>query len=128
MRMQKRKFRIGHLAQHLAVERFVIRFWEKEFDIKPTRSDGGQRFYDEHDLSMFQQIKELLYKRGFTIAGAKKQLIPTDNNRSIIGSHKTIILDDEAIEEVATKSKLSKELEQKLLQFKEQLIVFQKTL
>lgn len=124
MRMQKRRFRIGHLAQHLAVERFVIRFWEKEFNIQPTRSDGGQRFYDEHDLSMFEHIKELLYKRGFTIAGAKKQLSTPDKERSIIGSHKTTILASDTLEEPV----LSKDLEKKLIQFKEQLVALQKIL
>jgi len=74
MRMEKRKFRIGELAEHLAVERFVIRFWEKEFDLKPARSVGGQRFYDEDDARIFGAIKELLYNRGFTIAGARKEL------------------------------------------------------
>ena len=34
MKMEKRKFRIGELAKLLEVERFVIRFWEKEFSIK----------------------------------------------------------------------------------------------
>lgn len=74
MKMQKRKFRIGELAELLNVERFVIRFWEKEFTIKANRSEGGQRFYDEKDYEKFKQIKELLYDRGFTIAGARKQL------------------------------------------------------
>lgn len=74
MRMEKRKFRIGELAKHLAVERFVIRFWEKEFNVKSTRSGGGQRFYDEDDAHTFATIKELLYNRGFTIAGARKEL------------------------------------------------------
>ncbi len=74
MRMEKRKFRIGELAEHLAVERFVIRFWEKEFNVKSTRSHGGQRFYDEDDAHLFAIIKELLYNRGFTIAGARKEL------------------------------------------------------
>lgn len=74
MRMQKRKFRIGQLAKRLSVERFVIRFWEKEFSLRSTRSDGGQRFYDEDDLNTFSLIKTLLYEKGFTIAGAKKQI------------------------------------------------------
>lgn len=74
MKMQKRKFRIGELAEQLSVERFVIRFWEKEFDIKTTRSEGGQRFYSEEDFKKFQLIKELLYNQGFTISGAKKQI------------------------------------------------------
>lgn len=74
MRMQKRQFRIGELAKNLGVERFVVRFWEKEFDLKPSRSDGGQRFYEEQDLETLQFIKDLLYEKGFTISGAKKVL------------------------------------------------------
>jgi DNA-binding transcriptional MerR regulator len=72
--MQARQFRIGELAKKLCVEKFVIRFWEKEFNIKPQRSSGQQRFYSEKDLKKFTTIKDLLYQRGYTIAGAKKQL------------------------------------------------------
>ncbi len=87
MRMQKRTFRIGQLAKKLQVERFVVRFWEKEFGIKTTRSDGGQRFYTEDDLSLFRQVKKLLYEDGFTIAGAKKTLKAKGD--VVLGSHKT---------------------------------------
>lgn len=68
----KEQFRIGALAQKLGVERFVIRFWEKEFNITSERSHGGQRFYTKKDFEKFKKIKELLYEKGFTIAGAKK--------------------------------------------------------
>lgn len=91
MRMQKRQFRIGDLAKQLEVEKFVIRFWEKEFKMSSTRSIGGQRFYSEDDLAKFQQIKSLLYKEGFTIAGAKKQLsigAPAATT-NVVGSRKT---------------------------------------
>ena len=92
MKMQKRKFRIGELAQLLNVERFVIRFWEKEFMMKANRSDGGQRFYDEKDFEKFKQIKELLYDRGFTISGARKQLkTKAPQGTTVIASHKTTI-------------------------------------
>ena len=74
MKMQKRQFRIGELSKTLQVEQFVIRFWEKEFEVTSFRSEGGQRFYTEKDLTRFQAIKQLLYEEGFTIAGAKKQL------------------------------------------------------
>ena len=74
MKMERRKFRIGELSRKVDVEQFVIRFWEKEFDIKSKRSTGGQRFYDEKDLKRFKKIKELLYKKKFTIAGAKEEL------------------------------------------------------
>lgn len=76
--MDKRRFRIGDLAEELKVKKFVIRFWEKEFDIKSDRSEGGQRFYTSEDLQTFIRIKDLLYNKGFTIAGAKKQLYIDD--------------------------------------------------
>ncbi len=72
--MSKRKFRIGDLAQELKIKKYIIRFWEKEFDLKSDRSDGGQRFYTEDDLALFTKIKQLLYLEGYTIAGARKQL------------------------------------------------------
>lgn len=91
MKMEKRKFRIGELSSVLGVEQFVVRFWEKEFVIKSTRSAGGQRFYDEDDLKRFQIIKSLLYEQGFTIAGARKQLKArnTQPMGAIIASQKT---------------------------------------
>ncbi len=80
MKISKQKFRIGELATKLEVERFVIRFWEKEFSIKGFRSEGGQRFYDDKDLKKFELIKDLLYTKGFTISGAKKYLKEHKNN------------------------------------------------
>jgi len=74
MGMSKRQFRIGDLAKELKVKKFVIRFWEKEFNLKSDRSHGGQRFYTKEDFDTFMFIKDLLYSQGFTILGAKKQL------------------------------------------------------
>lgn len=99
MKMQKRKFRIGELAQKLELERFVVRFWEKEFSIKTKRSQGSQRFYDENDLKKFELIKQLLYEEGFTILGAKKKLKEkfssktdkSEKSASIIASQKTTL-------------------------------------
>ena len=72
--MTKKKFRIGELARELQVKKFVIRFWEKEFGLKADRSQGGQRYYTHDDFKAFNTIKFLLYKKGFTIAGAKTEL------------------------------------------------------
>jgi len=82
MRMEKRKFRIGELAKRLKLERFVVRFWEKEFGLKTSRSTGKQRFYSEEDFGKFERIKQLLYQEGFTIAGAKQQLTLERNHKS----------------------------------------------
>lgn len=125
MRMEKRTFRIGELAKKIGVERFVIRFWEKEFSIKPQRSEGGQRFYTERDYMKFQMIKELLYDKKFTIAGAKTELqqLHIKKEDQIIPSHRTIIESEEKKIEAA-----SNELKEQLIELKEQLIKLKKLL
>lgn len=128
MKMQKRQFRIGRLASYLNLEKFVIRFWEKEFAIKTSRSMGGQRFYDDHDIEKFLLIKELLYKRGFTIAGAKQQLKEQfkrkKNSPKVLASSKTTFdLNDHDSEELS-KAQIEQQiidLQKKLLKLRELL-------
>jgi len=81
--MAKRQFRIGELATALNVEKYVIRFWEKEFNLSATRSEGGQRFYTSDDLRTFIHIKDLLYTKGYTIAGARQQLAQKPVSQSV---------------------------------------------
>ncbi len=92
MRMQHAHFRIGELAQKVGVERFVIRFWEKEFKLKSPRSHGGQRFYTQKELDTFQIIKNLLYEQRFTIAGAKNFI--REQKNVVIGSFRTSLRSD----------------------------------
>lgn len=122
--MQRRTFRIGELAKKLLLERFVIRFWEKEFKLKTDRSQGGQRFYTEDDYTLFQLIKDLLYNRGFTIHGAKReinQLKKTTPDKEIIGSKKTTF--NEVNKDLIDSLKKEKALlEQKVLILQQQLL------
>ncbi len=68
-------FRIGEVAGLVGVEPHVLRYWEREFrSIRPTKSAKGQRVYSRRDVENLMRVRELLYARGFTIAGAKKQL------------------------------------------------------
>ncbi len=87
--MQPAQFRIGALARKVGVERFVIRFWEKEFRLRSTRSRGGQRFYSLKDLQMFSKIKDLLYEQKYTIEGAKRVLKQPKKQDMMLGSYKT---------------------------------------
>lgn len=68
-------FRIGEVADLLAVKPYVLRYWETEFpDIKPSKSKSGQRLYKRRDVEMLVRIKDLLYQDRFTINGARKRL------------------------------------------------------
>lgn len=128
--MEKRKFRIGELSNQLNIERFVIRFWEKEFNIKSQRSHGGQRFYSKEDLNTFKTVKELLYEKRFTIAGAKQVLkrgiIPQDQeNTPIIASHVTTIEQPQQKQKGLPQDIINKlqSLRTKLVTFREELLV-----
>jgi DNA-binding transcriptional MerR regulator len=90
--MCKRTFRIGDLSKNLKVKKYIIRFWEKEFNIKSYRSEGGQRFYTQEDLNLFRKIKDLLYNKRFTILGAKNELSsPPPPPANIFAAKKNII-------------------------------------
>jgi DNA-binding transcriptional MerR regulator len=68
-------FRIGEVASAVGVETHVLRYWETEFrSIRPQKSSRGQRVYSRRDVETLMRVRELLYDRGFTIAGARKQL------------------------------------------------------
>ncbi len=68
-------FRIGEVAGLVGVEPHVLRYWEREFrSIRPTKSAKGQRVYSRRDVENLLRVRDLLYRDGFTIAGAKKKL------------------------------------------------------
>ena len=68
-------FRIGEVARLCRLPAYVLRFWETEFpQLKPVKSNTGQRMYRRRDVENLLQIKDLLYNQGFTIAGARQRL------------------------------------------------------
>jgi DNA-binding transcriptional MerR regulator len=72
-------FRIGEVAGLVGVEPHVLRYWEREFrSIRPTKSAKGQRVYSRKDVENLLRVRDLLYRDGFTIAGAKKKLVGQD--------------------------------------------------
>ncbi len=53
----------------------MLRYWETEFpQLKPDKGRSGQRRYKKKDLDHVLLIKQLLYKEGYTISGARKKL------------------------------------------------------
>jgi DNA-binding transcriptional MerR regulator len=72
---EKLYYKIGEVSQFTGVEPYVLRYWESEFKIiSPLRTNSKQRLYRKRDLELILEVKKLLYKEKFTIAGAKKRL------------------------------------------------------
>ncbi len=72
---KKLYYKIGEACKILAIQPYVLRYWETEFPfLSPNKSKSGQRVYSDRELDVIRRIKELLYEEGYTIAGAKKKL------------------------------------------------------
>ncbi len=67
-------FKIGEVSEIADIESYVLRYWESEFPfLKPRKNKAGQRVYARKDLELVVQIKNLLYKEKYTIAGVRKK-------------------------------------------------------
>jgi len=63
---------ISRLAQ---VEAGTIEDWEKEFPfLRAGLTGGGKKVFRQKDLLIIQRLKVLLEKKGYTLAGAKRQI------------------------------------------------------
>jgi DNA-binding transcriptional MerR regulator len=68
-------FKIGEVSELTGVKPHVLRYWESEFgSFRPVKSRTKQRLYSRKDIELVMRLKDLLYKQGFTIAGARKKL------------------------------------------------------
>jgi DNA-binding transcriptional MerR regulator len=57
------------------VQPYVLRSWEKEFPgIGVQRSPESPRLYRQSDVEHVQQIKQLVFGEGLTVAGARRKL------------------------------------------------------
>lgn len=73
---EKEFFSIGEVSRIVQVPAYVLRYWESEFRLlRPQRRSSGQRKFVRRDIESVFQIKDLLYTKKFTIAGAKKHLM-----------------------------------------------------
>ena len=75
-RSARRYYSISEVSELLEVKAHVLRYWETQFPyLRPRKNRGGMRMYQARDLDLLRSIKEMLYERGYTIAGAKQRLI-----------------------------------------------------
>jgi DNA-binding transcriptional MerR regulator len=111
-------FKIGEVAKYAEVAPHVIRYWESEFDnIRPKRANSRQRLFRKEDVLLILQIKELLHKQGFTIAGAKKHL-----------SRQTTSPDDLVPQEITVEKTAASKKSETLVHIKKELLAIRELL
>ncbi len=80
-KVQKLYYSIGEVSELLGVKAHVLRYWETQFPmLKPKKNRAGNRTYKVRDIKFLMTIKNLLYERGYTIAGARQKLRESNNN------------------------------------------------
>ena len=73
--VKKLYYSIGEVSEITGLKQYVLRYWESEFSqLKPSKNSAGNRNYRKSDVDLINEIKSLLYKRHYTIKGAKQYL------------------------------------------------------
>jgi len=71
----KMYYTISEVSGMTGVKAHVLRYWETEFpSLRPKKNRAGNRNYRPKDIKAILVIRDLLYKEGFTISGARKKL------------------------------------------------------
>ncbi len=72
---KSRYYTMREMAALMGLPSSTLRFWESEFEqLRPKRTQSGQRRYSLEDVAMARRIKELLYVRGLHIEAARAVL------------------------------------------------------
>jgi DNA-binding transcriptional MerR regulator len=67
---------ISEVSDLVGVKAHVLRYWETQFSmLRPRKNRAGNRMYRPEEVKLLLQIKDLLYARRFTIAGARRRLL-----------------------------------------------------
>lgn len=79
----KRYFTIGEVSSICDIKTHVLRYWEQEFpQLDPIKRRGNRRYYQQKDLILVLEIKDLLQNQGYTIEGAKAKINNPENIKS----------------------------------------------
>jgi UDP-N-acetylglucosamine 4,6-dehydratase len=91
---QKKELSIKEASLATDIPVHTLRYWEKEFIgfLTPGRTNGGQRRFDESSIKDILKLKDLIYRKGFSIMGAKNALGIKSNEKNHIFKGKTILI------------------------------------
>ncbi|MBU0456214.1 MAG: MerR family transcriptional regulator [Pseudomonadota bacterium] len=88
-------FTIGETSELCNVKPHVLRYWEQEFPQLSPVKRRGRRYYQRKDVDIVRGIKHLLHSEGFTISGAKQQLLGGGLETMVVASKPTTFKETE---------------------------------
>ena len=103
---------ISEVSEMLDVKPHVLRYWETQFSmLRPKKNRAGNRMYRPDEVKLLLRIKELLYGKRFTIAGARRTLLAERKDDSpqvelgfVEAERKLLLIEvKEGLRELATK-------------------------
>jgi DNA-binding transcriptional MerR regulator len=72
---EKLVYRLEEVSRLVQLDPEVIDAWEKEFYfIHAGKTGSGDKIFRKKDLDILLRLKELLEKKGLTLAGAKRKI------------------------------------------------------
>jgi DNA-binding transcriptional MerR regulator len=71
--MDEKRYTISEAAEKMSLETHVLRYWEEELKLEVPRNEMGHRFYTEHEVTIFENIK-LLKEQGLQLKAIKMAL------------------------------------------------------
>ena len=86
--MGKIFYPISEVAKMLQVTPPTLRYWEKEFELSPHKTQKGSRRYDQEDIATLRLIHHLVKVKGLTLAGAKQKL--KENKDSVVNNAEVV--------------------------------------
>src|SRR3989442_6285232 len=75
--LETRPYRsISEVSDLVGVKAHVLRYWETQFSmLRPRKNRAGNRMYRPDEVRLLLRIREYLYDRRYTIAGARRRLL-----------------------------------------------------
>jgi len=110
---EKFVYRLEEVSRIAKLPGKTIEGWEKEFPfLHSGQTSNGQKIFRQRDVDIILRIKELLEKKGFTLAGAKRAIEEEFETKSAVHVHpdrlkKVLYQVKEQLQEIA--SSLGKE-------------------
>lgn len=103
-------YSIKEVSEMLNVNASHLRFLEAEFPtLKPRTDKRGVRHYTQSDINLLKQILHLTKDCGYTLEGARQQLLHNSKQKDSQGINKDSVINS------------LKEIRQQLIELKEQL-------